>query len=65
METIEMPNGANGGPVLEASHHPEGGGGGRGCVHHLLIAQARRTPHAIAVSFEDGSALSYQELDMR
>ena len=34
------------------------------CVHHLIEAQARRTPHAIAIQF-DGRTLSYAELDAR
>ncbi len=36
-----------------------------GCIHHLLLAQARATPRAPAVAFEDGSWLTYAELDDR
>src|SRR5207237_5977509 len=34
------------------------------CIHHLIAAQARRCPHAIAVVAAD-SRLSYAELDRR
>jgi amino acid adenylation domain-containing protein len=34
------------------------------CIHHRISAQARRTPEAIAVEFED-EALSYRELETR
>ncbi len=34
------------------------------CIHHRISAQARRTPEAIAVEFED-QALSYRELEAR
>ena len=46
---------ADGGPVL----------GSGGCIQHLLMAQARATPRAPAVAFEDGATLSYAELDSR
>lgn len=45
---------ADGGPAL-----------GSGCIQHLLIAQARATPKAPAVAFEDGATLSYAEFDVR
>ena len=45
---------ADGGPFL-----------GSGCIQHLLIAQARATPQAPAVAFEDGATLSYAEFDVR
>src|SRR5262249_52021187 len=34
------------------------------CVHHLVEAQARRTPERVAVEFE-GKRLTYQELNLR
>lgn len=34
------------------------------CVHHLIEAQAARTPHAVAVVWDDGT-LTYRELDER
>ncbi|HEY0605582.1 MAG TPA: condensation domain-containing protein, partial [Herpetosiphonaceae bacterium] len=34
------------------------------CLHTVFAAQAARTPHAVAVTYED-MALSYQELDRR
>lgn len=53
-----MPQGADGGPVMAQ-------GDKEVCVQHLLIAQAKATPHLQAVCFEDGAGLSYQELDTR
>jgi amino acid adenylation domain-containing protein len=34
------------------------------CLHHMVAATARRTPHAIAVSFDDRE-MTYAELDRR
>ncbi len=39
--------------------------GGSPCVHHLVEAQARWTPEAIAVLAPDGTELSYGDLDRR
>ncbi len=38
---------------------------GSPCVHHLVEAQARRTPEATAVLAADGTELSYGDLDRR
>ncbi len=35
------------------------------CLHHLFEAQVQRTPNAVAVSIENGTELTYRELNTR
>jgi amino acid adenylation domain-containing protein len=64
VERLELMPGSERTRVLEAWNRTEAEHPADACVHHLVQAQAARTPHAVAVAHEDGT-LTYGELNAR